>query len=353
MNGTYPTLRPGVTYVIEHRKDRSTISVGLATRAIELSGHAAILLIQKFNGQNELAQILQEAAITPNQALEIITPLLVHRLIYLAPTPTKPVDPNTNLTTLVTTARTIPELNLLGWRDSTAPMQEIISRAEKKILIIGENRLGFAIFELLHSIGYLNTKLENTKTEISPELIGGTPFRISDLAAPSALATKQIVREYGLNLRILDQSFRENQKGERWDLIINTSEILPDQLAHYLEQGICHLQIGNLSEGKIEVGPIVIPGQTPCINCINLWKSEKMAKFSKLFVATKVMAPLEIPAAGVAFISGLVTTLTDNFFALNKSFLIGSSVLLNLLKPLDYVERFWQPNPRCGCLELA
>ena len=138
--------------------------------------------------------------------------------------------------------------------------------------------------------------------------------------------SKQIVRESALNLSVLDQSLAKNETSERWDLIINTSEILPDQLAHYMELGVSHLQIGNLTEAKIEIGPIVIPGQTPCFNCINLWNSEKMAKFSKLFVATKVMAPLEIGSAGVAFISGLVATLVDNFFALNKSFLIGSSV---------------------------
>ena len=248
MSATYPTLKPGVTYVIEHKKDRSVISVGLATRAIELTGHTAILLIQKFNGQNELDQILIDAAISPNQALEIITPLLVHRLIYLAPAPTKPIDPNANLAESVTRARITPELNLLGWRDETAPVKQILSRPEKKILIVGGNRLSYAIFELLQSIGYLNTRLENSNSEISAQLIGGTPFGISDLGIASAVITKQIVRESALNLRVLDQGLAKNETGERWDLIINTSEILPDQLAHYMELGVSHLQIGNLTD---------------------------------------------------------------------------------------------------------
>jgi hypothetical protein len=65
-----------------------------------------------------------------------------------------------------------------------------------------------------------------------------------------------------------------------------------------------------------------------------------------------VADPLELPAASVTYLAGLIVTLVDNYFALEKSYLIGSSIVVNLLRPLEFTERFWQPHPRCGCLEL-
>ena len=135
-------------------------------------------------------------------------------------------------------------------------------------------------------------------------------------------------------------------------LILNTSQFPLEDYADLIVDGVAHIQIGNLDAGKIEVGPIVIPGKTPCYNCILLWRSEEMKDLANLFLSNLLSKPLELPAASVTYLAGLVVMLIDNFFAMEKSFLIGSSIVINLLKPLEFTERFWQPHPRCGCLEL-
>ena len=184
---------------------------------------------------------------------------------------------------------------------------------------------------------------------------------MSDIGQPFKATLNRITREYSLNLTALGAPAAKeinnlnnlNNDGSRTSpLIISTSDFLPDHLLELSLDGKVHLQIGNLSAGKVEVGPIVIPGQTPCYNCIALWKSEKNESLGKLLVAHKVATPLELPAASVTYLAGLIVSLVDSYLALNKSFLIGSSLVINLLKPLEYLERFWQPNPRCGCLEL-
>ena len=353
---TYPTLKPGVNYLIEHKVNRSEIYVGTATNGIKLSSHAAILFIEKCNGSNELQEIISEIGISGGQAIEILQPLLTHNLISLYPNPV-PQSEIEDLATQISAARIKPELNTIAWRGTELGVTEVLNRANFPINILGSNRLAFALLELFLATGYLSCKLMNeSKGEVAPALVGATPFRVGDIGQPLLKIEERIARDYALNVALLRKSKGLNKPNcvdgsyeIRSVLTIKTSDFLPDQITDLMLDGRPHLQIGNLNSGKIEFGPLVIPGKTPCYNCISLWKNERFAKFA---ISQKLKAPLEISAAGVTYLTGLIVSLVDNYFALGKSFLFGSSILVNLLKPLEYTERFWQPNPRCGCLEL-
>ena len=376
----FPALRPGVKYLIEHHENHSSIAVGTANFGIKLSGHSAILFIQKANGQKALADILSEIGISNSQALEILQPLLTHNLLSLLTSPSLNSDKEIiDVATKVSLNRCEAELNTLAWRNTSAPVRELGSRADKAIIILGGNRLAFALFELFISIGFHNCQIveelnagSKLSGNVAPELVGGTPFRMSDIGQPIKSSIDRIIREYSLNLTGISVNGVTNKRKENSPnelkslstvvqpdnetkvkpLIISTTDLLPDQLLNLTIDGNVHLQIGSLSAGKVEIGPIVYPGKTPCYNCISLWKSEKSSEIRNLKVAHTVAPPLELPAASVTYLAGLVVSLIDSYFAINKSFLIGSSLVINLLKPLEYLERFWQPNPKCGCLEL-
>lgn len=349
---SFPALKPGVSYLIEHQEKESVIYVGTANTGIKLTSHAAILFIQKSNGESELKEIISEIGISDGQALEILQPLLTHNLISLSPYPaTSILYDSDDFATQVSAQRITPELNLLAWRANAIATKELANRTQYSIHIMGENRLAYTLLEIFLAIGYSNCKVvNNVKGEVVPQLIGATPFRMSDIGQPLSGAIEKIKKEYALSLGALDQrNLVEVTERKTPDLAIKTSDFLPDQIRNLTLDGVPHLQVGNLISGKIEVGPIVIPGKSPCYNCIWLWKS---GKFNKFAIANKVAQPLEMPAAGVTYLAGLLVTLIDSYFALKRSFLIGSSLSINLLKPLEYTERFWQPNPKCGCLEL-
>jgi len=356
---TYPTLKPGVNYLIEHKVNRSEIYVGTATNGINLTSHAAILFIEKCDGSNELQEIISEIGISGGQAIEILQPLLTHNLISLYPNPV-PQSEIEDLATQISAARIKPELNTIAWRGTELGVTEVLNRANFPINILGSNRLAFALLELFLATGYLSCKLVNeSKGEIAPSLVGATPFRVGDIGQPLLKIEERIARDYALNVALLIRSkaLRKPNSVEgsyeiRPVLTIKTSDFLPDQITDLMLDGRPHLQIGNLNSGKIEFGPLVIPGKTPCYNCILLWRSEEMKDLANLFLSNLLSKPLELPAASVTYLAGLVVMLIDNFFAMEKSFLIGSSIVINLLKPLEFTERFWQPHPRCGCLEL-
>jgi hypothetical protein len=354
---SYPALKPGVNFLIQHEEKQSYVLVGTSTSGIKLIGHNAIHFLQKSNGQLELNEIIKSIGITGNQALEIIQPLLTNNLLILSTTPLSLKEVrHVDVATDASSARITPELNTLAWRKTLSPTKDISSRRDKEILILGKNRLAYALLELFLSIGYLKSKVVNDLTgEIPSQLVGATPFRMSDIGSQVSEIREKIKREFGLNLtalKIKDRSHQTSEKLTPEKLTISTADFPVAEYPALIIEGSAHLQIGNLTAGKVEVGPIVIPGKTPCYNCILMWKSENLKEMANLFISNQVADPLELPAASVTYLAGLIVTLVDNYFALEKSYLIGSSIVVNLLRPLEFTERFWQPHPRCGCLEL-
>lgn len=350
---SYPVLRPGVNYLIKHEDNQSYALVGTANFGIKIIGHNSILFLQKAQGQLELNEIMKEIGLTSNQLLEIIEPLLRNNLLILSTTPTYiNLHGEEDVSRNVSANRIAPELNTLAWRKTLSPIVDLISRRDKEIVILGENRLAFALFELFQSVGYLNSKvIEKHKGEVHSQLVGATPIRMSEIGVRLSEIRERIIREYALNFNALKVRNMELHPSPG-KLIINTSHFPLEEYADLIVDGAAHIQIGNLNAGKIEVGPIVIPGKTPCYNCILIWRSEQMNDLANLFISNLLAKPLELPAASVTYLAGLIVMLIDNFFSLEKSFLIGSSIVINLLRPLEFTERFWQPHPNCGCLEL-
>ena len=253
-------------------------------------------------------------------------------------------------------ARALGELNLVSWRGDKDPMFSLVRRSNCKIEIIGSSKIAFNLFSILVSSGYIKTKINYQPREyVGANLVGETLFSEGDLGQKLKAAIRRKRREIGLNLAPLIAKGEQGTSElfeEEPAILIFTQNLLPDQIQDLMYSGIAHLQISNFQRGYVEIGPLIIPGQTPCLNCVNNWRSEARESFEKINILNRVADPLDISAAATAFLAGLIVSLVDNYFASGSSFLIGSSVVIDLAHPLNYIERFWQPNPSCGCLEL-
>jgi hypothetical protein len=356
MSALFPTFRPGITTLVEHSTNSSQIHVGSTTRYVSFSGHTAILFISKLTGLLNLDETLTETDASRSEALQIIQKLIEHNFIYLSSTPSG-FDRGRceDFSLQILSKKSKPELNLLGWRKTNNPISNLVKRQNQKIELWGSNRLAFALFQILQSSGFTNTKMKNFLVgELGPELIGGTPFRNSEIGMPLNQVQREFANEFGFQPGRLNAVGRQETKleNEHCSIIISTSQFDITHLPELIESGIPHLQIGNFSEGKVEIGPLVIPGKTPCYNCIEIWRNDLGKRSNKFKVAQRLAKPLELSASAVSYLAGLVTGLVDSYLVMDKSFLIGSSVVINLLKPLEYLERIWQPNPRCGCIEM-
>ena len=158
------------------------------------------------------------------------------------------------------------------------------------------------------------------------------------------------------------------------DFIISTELIPQETVQGWLSENITHLPISNLIENKIVIGPIVIPGKTPCLNCLNLWRADQYPHQNSFEILAALdggeRKGLELPSAQVAFLTGLITTQVIQYCSSldseetqvfkNLIKLVGATLAINLFDPLGSISsddetfgyRYWQPHISCGCQRL-
>ena len=245
-------------------------------------------------------------------------------------------------------SRLAPETNLVAWQSNKVNSSKatVIDRAKFSILVFGSNRLALSIYTLLLASGFSSTKLIDRIrpiNEISADLVCGASIKTSDIGLKSSEVLAELKRNSQLNF--VDEAPFPSVPA----FIISTSATQPDYIQRWLSEAIPHLLIGNLIEGQIEVGPIVIPGKSPCLQCLELWRSEQNPNYQKLNLLTSIAAPLEISAGAVSAIAGLAVLHTCEFAATARSKLIGAVANVDLLNPLTPEMQYWQPHKDCGC----
>lgn len=225
-----------------------------------------------------------------------------------------------------------------GSRDGGA--QEFLERQSATILISGENRLARNLLAGLQASGFSNTRLI-PRAFLPPRLMGadicGLAVRASDIGKLRREFTAELIRN--------SQIARGQQVAKPFpDLIISTVPVEWDYVQRWMSEGSCHLHINQIVGQEIEVGPLVIPGATPCLRCVALTKRDNGASVGHESLRT------ELPSAAVAFISGLLALAVGGYFATGATPLHAASYWYDLLNPLRAPEvRHWNFHPECGC----
>ena len=241
----------------------------------------------------------------------------------------------------------------------------IAARQRYSIIIFGHNRLALTLFTLLQASGFSAIRLIDRSisrsaadsVQIGPDEVCGLGIRGSDVGVRRELVIADLAR----NSRL----FLGEEKGfpAKPDFIIGTEQIPQETLQRWMSEEIAHLAISNLIENTIEIGPIVIPGRSPCLNCLKLWRSEQYP-YQQEFELISTIKSLEIPSAQVAAISGMVAIAVIEYFAalevgsnsIGKN-LVGVTRVLDLFDPMNpdnsvNTNSYWQPHGLCGCQQL-
>jgi hypothetical protein len=399
----YPALKPGVNFFKIAGQDCSDIYIGFSNRGIEVNFEIAFELLRLFDGSQSLEKITsiikteQDPATKSsqdceNQISQILQLLSDARLIEFRTSPLPSKLPKKDLlpANLVNSLnRMRAETNLYSWHpqvDNGISAETLISKRRYfSIMIYGRNRLALSLFTVLQASGFSLIKLSdraysasaNSKAQIEPDEVCGLAIRGSDVGLQKALVLADLARNSQL-FPLESLVFPDLP-----DLIISTESIPQETMQSWMSENIVHLPISNLIEEKIIIGPIVIPGKTPCINCLNLWRADQFPHQSSFEILAALDSGegkgLELPSAQVALLTGLITTQVIQFLQSNQSNqsiknctsvdskisdgsvkLIGATLAINLFDPLDSISssdetfgyRYWQPHISCGCQRL-
>ena len=402
----YPALKPGVNFFKVAGHDCSGIYIGFSNRGIELNFEIAFELLRLFDGSHSLKKIISmisamsEIEVAEGRNLEesifqiskILQLLSDARLIEFRTSPLPGKLPNKDLlpVNLVNSLKRMrAEANLYSWHpqiENGISAETLISKRRYfSIMIYGRNRLALSLFTVLQASGFSLIKLTdraysasaNSKAQIEPDEVCGLAIRGSDVGLQKALVLADLARNSQL-FPLESLVFPELP-----DLIISTESIPQETMQSWMSENIVHLPISNIIEEKIIIGPIVIPGKTPCLNCLNLWRADQFPHQSSFEILAALDSGegkgLELPSAQVALLTGLITTQVIQFLQSNQSNqsikdctsvdskisdgsvkLIGATLAINLFDPLDSISssdetfgyRYWQPHISCGCQRL-
>ena len=241
-----------------------------------------------------------------------------------------------------------------------SPSELFSCRAKQEILIFGANQFTTQLLATLQASGFSRSRIigsfgKDHSQIIADDLSGGV-IQSSDVGSTITQISKRIFREHQLvNLGNLQISSKIKPA-----LIIAMQPIPADYQQRWLSESTPHLVIGSIIDNQLEIGPIVLPGRTTCLRCIDLTFVAN-ALTPEIATLNHLNALERLPAAVLSTLVGMVTTFASNFLDLTEEALktdkenlthhplISSALRIDLANPCKQAHIRWQPNSMCGC----
>jgi len=330
------------------------------------------LVIQDAEVAQEVAQLLEPAS--PHLALAH-SPRAAHvlqRLVELGFITNRRLEsehPIKKISDEDLLRRAAPEIDLMSMRDSggNAGVDRIRARADFPIVIFGSNRLAYALLALLQTTGFTQTSLINrqralrgtkarhpSQSRVSSLLATGLPVRRDSVGNLHTEVAATVIQGSELNPPLHYGGPRQPnlENGTSPALIILTQFAAPENTQRWMSEGAAHLAISDWEDSTITVGPLVLPGTTPCSNCVDIARATNNPYLPKVRMMQSLSEPVEIPAALAAIVSGAVVLGVLEFYEQKNSSWIGATTEFDALDPCNPRHSHWQFNSSCGCLEV-
>lgn len=265
----------------------------------------------------------------------------------------------------------------LGASTNPSSAELFTNRASKEILIFGSNQFTIQLLATLQATGFSSSRIIGSfgkdQLQLCADDISGGVIQSSDVGSTISQISKRISREHQLvNAGNLKPATNSNPA-----LIIAMQPIPADYQQRWLSESTPHLVIGPIIENQIEIGPIVLPGKTTCLRCIDLTAAANA--LTPEIASLNYLSSFErLPSGVLALSVGLATLFATQFLDLDlnqdldkhlllqsdldleASFketkgnvfhhpLISSALRIDLSNPCKQSHIRWQPNSVCGC----
>jgi hypothetical protein len=308
-----PALKPGLLPVW---RDRDTLQIGIdSRRAVALTGMAGIAwVISLLDGSRDRAQVIQAAAHRgiPAETVE-------HVLALLASAGAIDDFPAATLRVLSPPLRTRLAAELatvsLAHGDGDGGARSLARRLAAQVRVYGSGRVGAGIASLLTTSGVSCVTQADTAHPAHP----AGP---ADTAGPA-----------------------------RPDLAILTGHSLPELQADLMQHHVPHL-VASASEAIGVVGPLVIPGRTACLRCLDLVRTDRDPAWPLILaqLAGRRPDPLacDAPLAAAVAAQAAIQALAFIDRAADTGAVLNGTLEL-VLPSWQWRRRTWPPHHDCRC----
>jgi hypothetical protein len=248
--------------------------------------------------------------------------------------------------------RVAAELSQTTWIEGVTDggVQVLSSRQNFLIEISGTNRVATLLYSILLSSGVTQTRFTTQSlARISDLDIGLAGIAPKDIGAP--LAKERESHRQDLSLFPLDKEANYLDEFSTPDLVIQCGDIDPEKYAQWMAEGQPFLYIPNPIADVAEIGPLVIPGKTPCIRCGHLAYQDLARTCSSPSLSPAALATYPIIAAhNVASLAAAMALAYCDGATVKKDFGVTGKVIVcdyqSLSSPQEILIAL---HPRCGC----
>lgn len=210
------------------------------------------------------------------------------------------------------------------------------------------------LYSLLLAAGFTSTYVGQEKSyrRILPREVHGLAISASDIGATENETMERLERSSSLFTQ--DGALEAKAKltnESRFSLVIAAGVPEPHILQKWMSEGVPHLVISSMEESFIEIGPLVIPGTSACVNCTQLAQRELNSLAPLMELVRSQRAPRDIPGNFIAVIAGSISLLVSEFAATGSSELINRSIRYDARRICNPEHRQWSRSSFCGCSE--
>jgi hypothetical protein len=368
INENRPRLKSGVHISRADSKNERALVVAAAQTAISISHPGARAIVAKFDGLYNASQISEELKAPIDVVENVISQLLSAQLIDIknskiklhnrfqspiAQRATHTQDQSNDAFFQQPQLRMAPELSQTTWIENAVDggVEILSARQSFGIEIHGNNRVATLIFAGLLASGVSQTKFSlasrGKNQSIGDADLGTGVLRINDFGLGYKSRVEELAREWSLfpTAPKLGANKQESAISER-NLRVIVGSFQPELIAQLMRDKLDHFFVGELIGGAALCGPLVIPQQTPCHQCITLIRSEKFG-VEELVSLTPLN---DEPPVSIAYqLAGHAIASILRFIDTGRSTLMASHLRLNYSGDLAMESIRFARHPACPC----
>src|SRR5579859_7621479 len=337
-----PALKAGLLPVW---RDRDTLQIGVdPRRAVALGGLGrTAIVIGLLDGSRDRAAVIAAAGAygVPEQAAgEVLAVLAAAGVLDDYPARLHASLPDE------LRARLAPELATaaLAYADGDGGARTLARRRAAYVRVHGAGRVGACVASFLAASGVGHVSCADPEPA-GPADLAPAGLILADLGAPRQEGAARAVARAAPEVVTADD-------GTTPDLVILTGLTLPGLTGELIRDRVPHLAL-RTGEAIGVVGPLVRPGRSACLHCVDLRKAEADPLWPKI-LAQATFAARPGPRACDTVLAAMTATLAaaQALAYLDRPGAVPATAdgTLELVLPdWQWRRRTWRPHPACAC----
>lgn len=317
------------------RRDPTTIQVGTDPRwAVALTdltpaAVTALATVEPGTAEHTVRARLRAERVPGPEADAIVAHLVAARLLVPA--------------TGVAAVEVQPDARALGLLEADGNARRALDgRARRRVRVEGLDRLGATVVQALATAGLGELELVDP-APVSAQEVGFGGFTGRDVGRPRPFALARAVQTDRPALRTTALA------SPRPDLVVLVERGAADPARHRVlrDADVAHLSVV-AREASVLVGPLVVPGRTACLTCVDLWRAEADPAWP-LLAAQLTGRSGAGSEASLAAVGGALAAAQALAHLDGRGCLLHDGAFEVALPGAVPRAQQWLPHPACGC----